>query len=102
MAKPSKDRKPIADLFNILSGDNTGPVLHYTPKKGEPIEISAPIVVAKMLEENMDADIHFKTFTLEVERDQSAEFIIEAYYGALDIVKDMRAAQRKANKGPKK
>ncbi len=111
MAKPSKKPKTIKSLserFNVAADDFGVDMLHFHVEPGETIETIAPFIVKEMINRDMDAEIHFKKFIYTVERDQSVDFIVENYYGALEMLKDILAEQRRQNKaanqnkGPKK
>lgn len=81
--------------------DHDRPVLEFTPQPGTKIEQLAPLVVKTMERLDMDAEIHFPAFTLEVPRGSTPEDIVEAYKQVVvDYLPEVRKP-RPPYKGPK-
>jgi len=77
-------------------------ILEFTPEPGTPIEEIAPMVVDAMEILDIDAEIHFPTFTLEVPRGATEKDIIDAYYKvSVEYLPDLRPPPRPPFSGPK-
>lgn len=78
-------------------------IIEFTPPPGAKIEKIAPFILKKMEELDMDAEIHFPTFTLEVPRGAAEKDIIETYNKVMvDYLPDLRQPPRHTPpRGPK-
>mgnify|MGYP007088359207 CR=1 FL=1 len=90
MAKPPKT--PDADDLN--DNDEGGEhVLEFTPEDDATIEDIANMVVDMMADYNMDCDVHFPMFTMEVELGATAEEIVDGYNDILDQLAEQMDGQ---------
>lgn len=81
--------------------DDDDDILEFTPEPGTPIEDLAPMVVKAMEMLDVDAEIHFPTFTLEVPRGATAKDIIEAYNKvSIEYLPDLRPPPKPPFRGP--
>lgn len=97
--KPKKEAKPPVDNGN----DDGGDILEFTPDESTPIEEVADTVVSMMQLYDMDAEVHFPHFTMEVDRSVTAEEIVEAYNDVtIDFVPDLSAPKSGKAKKPRK
>lgn len=106
MAKSKRNNGLFTDIFNTSgkSGGDSDMVLHYTPAPGEPIEVTAKVVLAEMRKRRMDAEVHFKNFTYVVcLKDRITQYdFVESYYDAVEEAKQIMAERSQQNKGSKK
>lgn len=76
-------------------------ILEITPEPGTDINDLAPLVIKAMEELEVDAEIHFPTFTLEVPLGATAKDIVDAYNKiAVEYLPDIRPP-RPPFRGPK-
>jgi len=87
MAKPPQT--PDTDDLN----DNDEHVLEFTPEDDATIEDIANMVVDMMADYNMDCDVHFPMFTMEVELGATAEEIVAGYNDILDHLAEQMDGQ---------
>lgn len=81
--------------------DDDRNILEFTPEPGTKIEHFALFVVKAMETMDMDAEIHFPNFTLEVPRGATANDIVDAYNSVnVDYLPDLRHP-RPPFKGPR-
>ncbi len=70
-------------------------VIEITPDPGTKIEALAPQVIKLMKELDLEAEIHFPTFTLEVPKGATAKDIVDAYNSVvIDYLPDVRPAYK--------
>lgn len=82
--------------------DDERPIIEFTPAPGAKIEAIAPAVVRAMERMEMDAEIHFDTFTLEVPLGATAQDIIDTYRRVVvDYLPAVRQPPKPPNRGPK-
>lgn len=78
---PPTDTPDNEDILDDL--DEGEHVLEFTPEEDATIEGIAGMVVDMMEDYGMDCDVHFPTFTMEIEYGATAEEIIEGYHDIL-------------------
>lgn len=77
-------------------------IFEFTPAPGTKIEHIAPAVIKAMEELEMDAEIHFDTFTLEVPLGATAQDIIDTYKKiVIDYLPEIRQPPKPPFRGPK-
>lgn len=82
--------------------DDNDDILEITPEPGTRIEDLAPFIVEAMEELEVDAAIHFPTFTLDVPLGSTAKDIIDAYNLInIEYLPDLRPPPKPPAFGPK-
>ena len=77
-------------------------ILSFTPAPGAKIENLAPEVIKTMERLEMDAEIHFPHFTLDVPLGATAKDIIDAYnHVTINYLPDVRPPPKPPQRGPR-
>lgn len=89
-----------------MSGDvfdhNRDEIIEFTPEPGAKIEEIAPIIAKMTKKLEMDAEIHFPNFTLNVPQSATAKDIVKAYYTvAVEYLPEVRHGFKPPDRGPK-
>lgn len=81
---------------------NDDEVIEFTPEPGAKIEQIAPIVAKLTKKLEMDAEIHFPGFSLQVPQAATAGDILKAYYEvSVQYLPELRPGFKPPERGPK-
>jgi hypothetical protein len=81
---------------------NRDEIIEFTPEPGAKIEEIAPVIAKMTKKLEMDAEIHFPNFTLNVPQAATAMDIVKAYYSvAIEYLPEVRPGFKPPDRGPK-